>query len=75
MAALTFASAIHGNVVSVDRAHDLLVIHHKAHAGMMMEMTMAVKMADRHALAGLRKGQFVELRCDESRNPWVCVRR
>lgn len=75
LAALAFASAIHGNVVSVDRPHNLLLIHHHAHVGMMMEMTMAVRMADPRALAGLRKGQFVELRCDESRNPWVCVRR
>jgi len=73
--ALAFTSAIHGNVVSVDRAHALLVIHHHAHAGMQMEMTMAVRMADPRALAGLRRGQFVELRCDERQNPWVCVRR
>jgi Cu/Ag efflux protein CusF len=75
IAMLAFASAIHGNVVSVDRAHNLVVIHHHAHAGMAMEMTMAVRMADPLTLAGLRKGAFVELRCDEGQNPWVCVRR
>jgi Cu/Ag efflux protein CusF len=75
VAAMAFTSAIHGNVVSVDRAHNLVVIHHHAHAGMAMEMTMAVRMADPRALGRLRKGAFVELRCDEDQNPWVCVRR
>lgn len=75
LAALAFTAPVHGNVVSVDRAHDMLVIHHHAHAGMQMEMTMAVRMADPRVLARLRTGQFVELRCDERQNPWVCVRR
>lgn len=75
LAALAFVSAIHGDVVSVDRAHDLVVIHHHAHAGMAMEMTMAVRMADPRALGRLHKGAFVELRCDERQNPWVCVMR
>ena len=74
LAALAFTSALHGDVVSVDRAHNLVLVRHRAQA-MMMEMTMAVRMADPRALAGLRKGVVVELRCDERRNPWVCVRR
>ena len=73
--ALAFASAIHGNVVSIDRAHDLLLIHHHAHAGMRAEMTMAVRMANPRELSAMRVGAFVQLRCDEARNPWVCVRR
>jgi Cu/Ag efflux protein CusF len=73
VAAAAYAAAVHGNVVSVDRAHDLLVVHHHAHQGMEMEMTMAVRLHDRHQLEGLRKGQFVHLRCDESVNPWVCI--
>jgi Cu/Ag efflux protein CusF len=70
-----FTAAIHGNVVAVDRARGLLTVHHKAHAGMPIEMTMVVRMRDEHALASLKTGQFVHLRCDERRNPWVCVRR
>ena len=75
LAALAFTAVVHGNVVSIDPAHDLLVIHHHAQAGMQMEMTMAVRMADPRALAHLRRGAFVKLRCDERPNPWVCVRR
>ena len=80
LAALTIAATgpyvaeIHGVVRSVDRAHNLLVVHHQAHAGMAMEMTMAVKMKDPRELAGLRPGQTIKLRCDERRNPWVCVK-
>jgi len=75
MLALAFVAAIHGNVVAIDRAHGLVSVHHAAHAGMAMEMTMVVRMNDRRELARLRVGQFVRLQCDETRNPWVCVRR
>lgn len=71
-AALAVTSEVHGNVVSVDRVHNLVVIHHRAHAGMAMEMTMAVRMKDRAQLASLRPGQVVRMRCDERANPWVC---
>jgi Cu/Ag efflux protein CusF len=66
---------VHGTVVSVDRAHNLVVVHHRAHAGMAMEMEMAVRMRDRSALAQLKPGTAVRLLCDQARNPWVCVRR
>ena len=75
LAAAAFASAIHGHVVAVDRAHNLVTVHHAAHAGMAIEMTMVVRMRDPRLLAGLARGQFVRLRCDERQNPWVCVRR
>lgn len=73
-AATPYIAHIHGEVRSVDRAHNLLVIHHRAHAGMEMEMTMAVKLKDPRQLASLRPGQTISLRCDERRNPWVCVK-
>ncbi len=75
MLAFAFVAAIHGNVVAIDRAHDLVSVHHHAHPGMPMEMTMVVRMHDPRELARLRVGQFVDLKCDETRNPWVCVRR
>jgi hypothetical protein len=40
-----------------------------------LALTAAVRMADPRALAHLRRGAFVKLRCDERPNPWVCVRR
>jgi len=75
MLALAFVASIHGDVVAVDRAHNLISVHHSAHAGMRMEMTMVVRMHDPRELARLRTGQFVRLACDERQNPWVCVRR
>ena len=75
IAATLFNADVHGSVVSVDRAHNLVVVHHHAHEGMAMDMMMAVKMRDRHALDGLRKGQYVRLRCDARANPQVCVKR
>lgn len=66
---------VHGTVVSVDRAHNLVVIHHDAHAGMPMAMDMAVRMRHRSALAQLKSGMPVRLLCDQTVNPWVCVRR
>jgi Cu/Ag efflux protein CusF len=65
---------VHGEVVSVDRAHQLVVVHHRAHSGMGMEMMMAVKLRDARQLAGVRKGQQIRLRCDPSANPYVCVK-
>ena len=73
-AATPYVAEIHGEVRSVDRAHNLLVIHHHAHEGMEMEMTMAVKMKDPRQLDGVRAGQTIKLRCDERRNPWICVK-
>ncbi|HYZ16560.1 MAG TPA: copper-binding protein [Candidatus Acidoferrum sp.] len=74
LAASLYNASIHGNIVSIDRAHNLLVVHHKPHAGMGMEMTMAVQMRDPSQLKGLQKGEFVKLRCDQNANPWICVR-
>jgi Cu/Ag efflux protein CusF len=74
IAAAAFVSAIHGTVVAVDRTRGLVSVHHRAHAGMMMDMTMVVRMRDRRELTLLKKGDHVELRCDERVNPWVCVR-
>lgn len=73
-AASVFAASIHGNIVSIDRAHNLLVVHHRPHAGMGMEMTMAVRMRDSGQLKGLQKGEYVKLRCDDRSNPWICVK-
>ncbi|HTJ25048.1 MAG TPA: hypothetical protein VMA36_02685 [Candidatus Limnocylindria bacterium] len=73
LAAAAFTASIHGNVVSIDRVHNLLVVHHHAHEGMAMEMTMAVRLRDPRRLARLQKGEFVRLRCDQDVNPWVCV--
>lgn len=73
LAAAAYSTSIHGNVVSIDHAHNLLVVHHYAQAGMNMEMTMAVRMHDPRQLNHLQKGEFVRLRCDQSTNPWVCV--
>ncbi len=64
---------VHGNVVRYDRASGLLLVHHHAHAGMAMEMTMAVRLRDPRVAARLRPGQFVRLRCDARPNPWVCA--
>jgi Cu/Ag efflux protein CusF len=74
-AATLFAADVHGEVVSVDRAHRLVMVHHHAHEGMRMEMTMAVKLRDDRQFATLHKGQFVRLRCDPNSNPYVCVIR
>ena len=71
--ALAFVAAVHGNVTAIDSTHDLLTVHHHAHEGMAMEMTMVVKLKDAKRLATLREGEYVDLRCDQSRNPWVCV--
>jgi Cu/Ag efflux protein CusF len=73
LAAATYAASIHGNVVSIDRAYNLLVVHHHAHAGMGIEMTMAVRMRDPRQLERLQKGEYVKLSCDQSVNPWVCI--
>jgi len=75
LALATPLADLHGAVVSVDRAHNLVVIHHHAQAGMAMDMTMAVRMRDRAALAHLKPGTTVQLLCDTVPNPWVCVRR
>ncbi len=64
---------VHGNVVRYDRASGLLLVHHHAHAGMAMEMTMAVRLRDPRVAARLHPGQFVRLRCDARPNPWVCA--
>jgi hypothetical protein len=64
---------IHGNVVRYDRASGLLLVHHHAHAGMAMDMTMAVRMRDPRVAAHLHPGQFIRLRCDARPNPWVCT--
>jgi hypothetical protein len=64
---------VHGNVVRYDRASGLLLVHHHAHAGMAMDMTMAVRLRDPRAAARLRPGQSVRLRCDARTNPWVCT--
>jgi Cu/Ag efflux protein CusF len=74
-AATLFTADVHGEVVSVDRAHRLVMVHHHAHEGMRMEMTMAVKLRDDRQLTTLHKGQFVRLRCDPRSNPYVCVIR
>ncbi len=74
MAAAAFVSAIHGTIVAIDRAHNLVSVHHAAHAGMALDMTMVVRMRDARELVVLKRGQFVRLRCDERANPWVCVR-
>lgn len=63
---------VHGNVVRYDRASGLLLVHHHAHAGMGVEMTMAVRLRDPRAAAHLRPGAFVRLRCDARPNPWLC---
>lgn len=73
LAAAVYSASIHGNVVSIDRPHNLLVVHHHAHQGMGMEMTMAVRMHDPRQLDRVQKGEFVQLRCDQSANPWICV--
>lgn len=77
LAAGTLAAAppvadLHGNVVRYDRDSGLLVVHHHAHAGMAMDMEMAVRLRDPHAAARLKPGQFVRLQCDARPNPWVC---
>jgi hypothetical protein len=69
-AAAVFSADLHGEVVSVDRTHRLAIVHHHAHEGMRMEMTMAVRLRDDHQL---HKGQFVQLRCDPRSKPYVCV--
>jgi Cu/Ag efflux protein CusF len=74
-AATLFTADLHGEVVSVDRAHRLVVVHHHAHEGMRTEMMMAVRLRDDRQLAALHKGQFVQLRCDPRSNPYVCVVR
>jgi Cu/Ag efflux protein CusF len=74
LAASVYTASIHGNVISIDRAHNFLVVHHHAHAGMGTEMTMAVRMRDPGQLKGLQKGEYVKLRCDQRSNPWICVR-
>jgi Cu/Ag efflux protein CusF len=73
LAAATPSADLHGTVRGIDRAHGLLTVHHAAHAGMAMEMTMAVKLRDPHAFARLHVGDHVQLRCDASADPWVCV--
>jgi Cu/Ag efflux protein CusF len=76
VAAAALATAdVHGEVVSVDRVHHLVVVHHHAHDGMRIEMMMAVKLRDERQLKALHKGQFVQLRCDPRSNPYVCVVR
>lgn len=76
VAATALATAdVHGEVVSVDRVHHLVVVHHHAHEGMRVEMMMAVKLRDVRQLEALHKGQYVRLRCDASSNPYVCVVR
>ena len=70
-----FTADLHGEVVSVDRAHRLVVVHHHAHQGLRMETMMAVKLRDERELSALHKGQFVRLRCDPRSNPYVCVVR
>ena len=74
-AATVFTADLHGEVVSVDRAHRLVVVHHHAHEGMRMEMMMAERLRDESQLAALHKGQFVRLQCDPRSNPYVCVMR
>jgi Cu/Ag efflux protein CusF len=73
LAAAAPSADLHGTVRGIDRAHDFLTVHHAAHAGMMMEMTMAVKLRDPRALDRLHVGDQVKLKCDASVDPWVCV--
>ena len=75
LAAALATTDVHGEVVSIDRAHNLVLVHHHSHSGMAMEMTMAVRLRDPRQLRTLKKGQFVHLRCDANANPYVCVKR
>jgi len=74
VAAAVALAEVHGEVVSVDRVHQLVIVHHRSHPGMGMEMMMAVKLRDPRQLAGLKKGQQIRLRCDPNANPYTCVK-
>jgi Cu/Ag efflux protein CusF len=71
-AAATASTTIAGTVVAVDRAHGLLSVEHGAEPGMPMAMTMVVRLRAPRALATLKPGMRVRLRCDATPNPWVC---
>lgn len=75
LAASPYRTDVHGDVARVDRARGTVTIVHHAHAGMMMEMTTTVRIRDRRALARLRPGAFVRLRCDLGQTPPLCVTR
>ncbi len=65
-------TTITGTIVAVDRPHNLVSVRHGPDAAMPMVMTMAVQMRVPRALASLKPGMVVRLRCDTTPNPWVC---
>jgi Cu/Ag efflux protein CusF len=73
-AASPYTTELHGTIRAVDTRANLVTLHHSGSAAM-MEMTMVVQMRDRRLLHALRPGARIAVRCDASRNPWVCVRK